>query len=290
MHPANPHKDSYDLKSLIVLVPALRDYIIKNKSQKDSIDFADPKAVHLLNEALLKGHHGITKWNNNHQSLIPAVPGRCDHLLYLRDFLMTDDLQSEEKPTILDIGTGANCIYPILGISLFDWNFIASESNQQSYKSASQIKEDHPDTLENIDLRFQPNDNHIFKGIILPTDKITATICNPPFYSSKEESQKVSLRKSRRLKQIRNQRNFRGLDHELWYPGGEYAFVKKMIDESTHYNDQVSWFSSLISKETNLKRLIRYLNRKKIFSYKVIEFSHGNKKSRILAWKTKGLI
>ena len=287
MHPDNPHKGKYDFKALLNVIPKLKSCIIKNKKGEDSIDFSDPEAVALLNTALLKAYHKIDFWDSDNKHLTPAVPGRCDHLLYLTDFLKSKKINTKENVLILDIGTGANCIYPILGYSLFNWRFVASESNVKSYDSAANILSQNLDQLNNIELRKQENNNHIFKSIIKKGESYTATICNPPFYASKEESIKESQRKHKHLKTKNASRNFKGMAHELWYTGGEFAFIMNMIDESYLFKNQVKWFSSLVAKDSNLRRLIRYINKQKGIRYEVIDFAHGNKKSRILAWQIK---
>jgi 23S rRNA (adenine1618-N6)-methyltransferase len=52
---------------------------------------------------------------------------------------MADLLDHNNDITCLDIGVGANCIYPILGISEYNWNFIASDINTNSIASAKKI-------------------------------------------------------------------------------------------------------------------------------------------------------
>ena len=287
MHPDNPHLGSYDLDALIAIEPRLKAYLTKNKRQEDSINFFIPEAVHLLNLALLKAYHKIIYWHEEQKHLTPAVPGRCDHLLYLRDFLFEKDMDIKQPPKFLDIGTGASCIYPILGTDLFECSFVGSEVNPLSFRLAQEIITKNQIPATRIELRQQTNPEQIFEGIIKEGEYFEATICNPPFYRSKAESQKETQRKLRQLKSKNQQRNFRGLDHELWYSGGEYGFIARMINESAKFKNQVFWFSSLVAKESNLKRLIRHLNKQKKIRYEVINFSHGNKRSRILAWQYK---
>jgi len=288
MHRKNPHFKKYDLNRLATFVPQLKELIIKNKKGEPSINFSDPKSVSLLNEALLKAHHGIEIWDSNTENLTPAVPGRCDHLLYMRDFLKNQKIILHLKINVLDIGTGASCIYPIVGTSMLDWHFVASEAHEDSYKAACKVVKDNPERMAKVEIRRQADKSKIFTNIIKPDEKFMLTICNPPFFKSIEDSQKETYRKNKNLRISKtNKKNFGGLSHEIWYPGGEFEFIKTMIDESVLFKTQVRWFSSLVAKEDNLKKLIRYINKKKKIKHHVVEFKHGNKTSRILAWQPR---
>ena len=54
LHPRNINKDSYDLNSMTESYPELKEFIIPNKIGKTTVDFSNPKAVKILNQALLK--------------------------------------------------------------------------------------------------------------------------------------------------------------------------------------------------------------------------------------------
>lgn len=42
---------------------------------------------------------------------------------------------------VLDVGTGAGLVYPVLGTVLFGWRFVATEIDQESYGNCSDILE-----------------------------------------------------------------------------------------------------------------------------------------------------
>ena len=87
LHPRNKHRERYDLKLLAEINPALDAFILTNKFDDDSIDFANPEAVKALNTALIKQYYGITYWDIPEGYLCPAIPGRADYLHYLADLL-----------------------------------------------------------------------------------------------------------------------------------------------------------------------------------------------------------
>jgi len=58
------------------------------------------------------------------------VPNRSNYIHWIEDLLASDIIEkndaSGDKVRGFDIGTGANCIYPLLGASLLGWNFVGS--------------------------------------------------------------------------------------------------------------------------------------------------------------------
>ena len=215
LHPKNKNREQYKIEELLLVIPELKDHIKKNKLGEDSIHFSDPVAIKLLNKALLSHYYGIQKWEFPDTNLCPPIPGRADYIHYMSDLLNNND-----NITCLDIGVGASCIYPILGISEYNWSFIASEVNTEAITIAKKIIKDNPSLKGKVKFRIQKDENNIFKGIIKPKDKIDLSICNPPFHSSKKEALKGSMRKIRNLSGERSKKiqlNFSGVANELVY-------------------------------------------------------------------------
>ncbi|MGJ8685338.1 MAG: 23S rRNA (adenine(1618)-N(6))-methyltransferase RlmF [Nonlabens sp.] len=282
MHDNNLHKHGYDLLLLSESFPALKSHFITKEDGHISIDFTDPDAVLALNTALLKEHYGVQNWELPVDYLSPPIPSRVDYILHLAD------LVGEKNITGLDIGTGANMIYPILGTAIFNWKMVGSEVDEDSYAFAKALQEkiSMPKSrkISNIALRFQEDRGSILKGIIKPQELYDFTMCNPPFYASEEEARKANQRKNKNLGYESRNRNFAGKSHELWCNGGEALFVKRLIKESADFQSQVGWFTSLISRKENLPKLEKQLKKMKT-TYKIIPMNSGNKKSRLLVWK-----
>ncbi|MCK0137153.1 23S rRNA (adenine(1618)-N(6))-methyltransferase RlmF [Arenibacter sp. S6351L] len=278
MHPKNPFSEAYDFDLLIRHSPELRKFVFVNEYGNQTIKFGDPLAVRALNTALLKAHYGLDYWDIPEQNLCPPIPGRLDYLLHIADLI--------PKPTLrlLDIGTGANLIYPILATCHFHWQCAASEVDLDALKNAQEII-DRNSVLANIALRKQGFKNSILEHIIQPGDEFDVVVCNPPFFKNRTDAEKQNLRKVRNLQlEDRERLNFGGLANELWYKGGEEAFVKKMAEESMQFQDQVHWFTSLVSQKENLKNIKRAINKTQPTAVKVIAMEQGNKKSRFVAW------
>ncbi|MET3977840.1 23S rRNA (adenine1618-N6)-methyltransferase [Mucilaginibacter sp. UYP25] len=288
LHPRNAHRNRYDFQALIKAVPALRNFVSQNDHDELTIDFTDPEAVKTLNQALLKKQYGINTWDIPEGFLCPPIPGRADYIHYIADILAEGN--KGEVPTgstikVLDIGVGANCIYPLIGHKTYGWNFVGSEADYIALASAKKIVEDNG-LAAAIDIRKQTTYANIFDGVIKPGERFDMTMCNPPFHSSSKEVKEKSTRKWKNLGQDKGaELNFGGRNNELWYEGGEPRFLNKMITESKQYAKSCKWFSSLISKKTTLDGCYKSLDYYKAADVKTISMAQGQKTSRILAWR-----
>lgn len=278
MHTDNPFQDDYPFKQLIKVYPDLKKHVFVNQYGSTTIRFGDSEAVRCLNAALLKLQYAID-WNIPEGQLCPPIPGRLDYLLHLNDAI---DIK---KKRILDIGTGANLIYPILGACHFGWQMVGSEVDKNSLNHAKTIVSQNA-KLKDIELRHQSNRRKIFENIITSDDWFDAVVCNPPFFKSADEAKKANARKVKNLglKEKKDQ-NFGGTSNELWFKGGEEAFLKLMITESPQYAQHVGWFTSLVSRKEHLKNLQRYVRKSGAKELEVISMGQGNKVSRIIAWR-----
>lgn len=290
LHPRNRHRGRYDFKTLIDSYPGLAPFVHLNNYNDESIDFSNAKAVLALNKALLKRYYNIENWNIPAGFLCPPIPGRADYIHNIADLLANSNggrIPVGNQIKCLDIGVGANCIYPIIGHQEYGWSFVGSDIEPVAVKSANEIIASNPALKENVEIRLQSGLKDIFLGIIQPDEFFDLTICNPPFHASFEEAQKGTLRKLSNLKGKRITHaalNFGGKNKELWCDGGEETFVQKMISQSKQFATSCFWFSTLISKQSNLKGVYAALKKAEAIDVKTIPMSHGNKISRIVAW------
>lgn len=183
----------------------------------------------------------------------------------------------------MDIGVGANCIYPLIGVHEYGWRFTGSETSSQALSSAQAIISANPGLNRAIRLRRQKESGAIFNGIIHKNEQYDATLCNPPFHDSAAAARAGSERKRRNLGLNKDDAlNFGGQQQELWCEGGEVTFIKKMIEESKGFAKQVMWFTSLVSRGENLPPLYRALT--DVGAVKVVkEMARGQKQSRFIA-------
>ena len=290
LHPRNKNRERYNLSALATSNPELKNYIMPNKYGVESVDFSNPIAVKLLNKALLNHYYGIKNWEFPDDNLCPPVPGRADYIHYIADLLGENNFGTipiGDKITCLDIGLGASCIYPIIGVTEYGWSFIGSDIDPKSIASAQNIVNSNPSIKDKIECRLQKNPKDVFHGIIGNEDKIELVICNPPFHSSIEEAQRGTRRKIKNLSGIQvraPERNFAGINNELICDGGEYKFIKNMISESEEFSKNCYWFSTLVSQQSNLKGIFKLLEKIEANQVKKIPMGTGNKSSRIVAW------
>ena len=302
-----------------------------NPKGEPTIDFADPAAVKALNFALLKHFYGISKWDIPPGYLCPPIPGRADYLHVLADLLGSSHggkIPRGDLVRVLDIGVGANCIYPIIGRAEYGWSFVGSEIDATALESAKKIVRENACLADAVELRLQGNRTRIFEGVVREGDFFDLSLCNPPFHASLAEAQEGSARKWRQLgvkKKVKwkgsqaldedrlsdrdsggrkgaghlprsnlgghkgaapplPKLNFGGQDTELWCPGGEARFARLMIQESARYARNVSWFSTLISKEAAMPGVLAALKKAGALQTHTLAMSQGQKKSRAVAW------
>jgi 23S rRNA (adenine1618-N6)-methyltransferase len=247
--------------------------------------------VRTFNRALLAQLYGLHHWDIPEGYLCPPVPGRADYLHGLADVLATSSagiIPRGEQVRVLDIGTGANCIYPLLGHIDYGWQFVGSDIDPQALAAAQRnLVANGLDQA--IELRLQSQRTQIFRGLLRADERFHLTLCNPPFHASASEAHSGSRRKWRNLGKLDPSRqlpalNFGGQHNELWCPGGELAFIQQMIEESREHAAQVLWFSCLVSKAGNLPLLHARLRQVGARQIRQVDMAQGQKQSRFLAW------
>ena len=291
LHPRNPHQGRYDFSVLQEAVPALGAHVRQNPTGQPTIDFSDPAAVLCLNQALLAHFYQVRHWMIPAGYLCPPIPGRADMIHYLADLLAGEgEVPIGKQVRVLDIGTGANCIYPILGSQSYGWKFVGTEIDPVSVKTARLIVESNPCLSKLVKIVQQSESGSIFKGILRKGERFDLTLCNPPFHTSPEAAKAGSQRKVKNLSKGRAGKgqaklNFGGQGAELWCAGGELEFITQMVRESAEFAAQVGWFSSLVSKGQHVRLLQKVLAQCGAEQVTVIPMSQGQKVSRLLAWR-----
>ncbi|TVT39094.1 23S rRNA (adenine(1618)-N(6))-methyltransferase RlmF [Hymenobacter setariae] len=293
LHPRNRHRERYNFDQLTKTSPPLAAFVHVNQFGNASIDFANPEAVKALNQALLKQFYGIAHWDIPAGYLCPPIPGRADYLHYVADLLADSNggvLPRGKGISVLDIGVGANCIYPIIGHQEYGWRFVGSETDPVALRAARNIVSANDALAGSIDCRNQPDANHMLAGIPKRGEVFDATICNPPFYASLAEATAGSQRKTTNLggrkagRPAPPVRNFGGQASELWYPGGEEAFVRQLVKESQAQPTTSFWFTTLVSQSHTLPGIYKELQWAEAVEVKTIDMAQGQKKSRLVAW------
>lgn len=289
LHPRNPHQGRYDFNALVKTMPSLEAYLEPNPTGDNTINFSDPVAVMSLNQALLAHYYQVNDWRVPAGYLCPPIPGRADYIHYLADLLGSDKSDADIVTHILDIGTGANCIYPIIGSQSYGWKFVGTETDQYAAKAARKIVESNSVLSGMVKIREQVHNKAFFKNVVKKDEYYDACMCNPPFYGSMTEANARNMRKQRNLSKSGKaesvSRNFSGHKSELVCHGGELGFLKRLMAESVEFKEQVGWFSCLVSNKDNLKPLRKVLGGLGVKKLEVVGMVQGQKVSRFIGWR-----
>jgi 23S rRNA A1618 N6-methylase RlmF len=117
----------FDFHKLACLEPELRPYVLILNC-RTVCNFKEQKSLIVLTKAIMKHCFGV-QWMCPMENLCPRVPARLNYLLWV-NYQVGPNLKIE---TVLDVGTGATLIYPLLGHAVFGWKFIATEISLPSY-------------------------------------------------------------------------------------------------------------------------------------------------------------
>ncbi|TNC93082.1 MAG: 23S rRNA (adenine(1618)-N(6))-methyltransferase RlmF [Thalassolituus sp.] len=288
LHPRNKHKNGYSFPQLGKNHPPLNAHLRDNGHGASGIDFSDANAVIALNTALLADSYNIKGWSIPEGALCPPIPGRVDYIHYVADLVA--ETTSAKTIRMLDVGTGANGIYPLLASSVYGWQCVGADISPDSLANVKAVLKNNPELQPLCELRLQPDKHVMFSNIIQPDEYFDVTVCNPPFHASADEARASAVRKASGLARNRGDKaadtslNFGGMENELWCNGGEALFLKKMAKESLLFARQVGWFTSLVSKSDTLKPLKKQLTKLKATDIREIEMVQGKKITRIIAW------
>jgi 23S rRNA (adenine1618-N6)-methyltransferase len=293
LHPRNRHAGGYDFPRLLQASPELVPFVLRARHGGPSIDFADPAAVKALNRALLAEAYGIRGWDLPPGYLCPPIPGRADYLHHLADLLAADAdgaIPRGKAIRALDVGVGANVIYPLIGHREYGWTFVGSELDAVALDSAARTLGANPGLGEAILLRRQVDRNAIFRGVVQVGERFDLTLCNPPFHGSMREVREAAQAKWRKLGREANgpARNFGGQGAELWCEGGEAGFIRRMITESVDLRHRVRWFTTLVASAASLPAVHRALRQVEARDIRTVAMAQGQKQSRFVAWTFLG--
>jgi 23S rRNA (adenine1618-N6)-methyltransferase len=292
LHPRNKHRGRYDFARLIAASAELAAFVAPNAYGEPSIDFADGQAVRALNRALLKADYAVAGWDLPSHYLCPPIPGRADLLHYLADLLAQSNGNVVPRGAairVLDVGVGANCVYPLIGHSEYGWTFVGSDIDRPALANAQTILDANRSHRQAVELRYQAARLSILRGVLRDDELFDLVLCNPPFHASLDEAQSGSARKWKNLGRAAPgekapQLNFGGRRDELCCAGGEQGFIDRMIEQSTAYANNCLWFSTLVAKAATLPAVYRALKRAGVHESRTIAMAQGQKKSRIVAW------
>uniref|UniRef100_A0AAV1TYH4 U6 small nuclear RNA (adenine-(43)-N(6))-methyltransferase n=1 Tax=Peronospora matthiolae TaxID=2874970 RepID=A0AAV1TYH4_9STRA len=251
-----------------------------------SLAWDDPFAVRELTKTLLLHDFGL-HWEIPINRLCPPLPNRLNYLHWIEDLLRQADWSkfvgqeqdlkttavNEEIVSGIDVGTGANCIYALLGATMNKWRFIATEIDAESFACAKEnVSRNHLEAFITV------KRTHTNRLLAEPLEgeplghKFHFVMCNPPFFDNMDEAD------------TNPESSCMGSTNEMVFPGGEVAFIGRMIADSKDLQNRVLWFTSMVGRKASLRKLLALLRETKVRSTRTTEFFQGRTKRWGIAW------
>ncbi|KAL3156172.1 hypothetical protein ABBQ32_012459 [Trebouxia sp. C0010 RCD-2024] len=158
MHPRNKYADHLpDFTALGQAFPELQIHLSLHQG-KATIDFKKPAACKALTKALLQHDFAIT-WDVPDGQLVPPVTNRANYIHWLEDLLVLSPPLNTEPVIGLDVGCGANCIYPLLGAALNGWRFVGTDITDIAIEWAKKNVSSNPNLAKLIEIRQTGHSN-----------------------------------------------------------------------------------------------------------------------------------
>lgn len=327
IHPKNKYSDNPpDFSVLASLYPSLKPFVFYSRDGRPRIDWTDYNSTRELTRVLLLHDHGLNWWIPDGQ-LCPTVPNRSNYIHWIEDLLSSDIIPKNNNNDDIvrgfDIGTGANCIYPLLGASLLGWTFVGSDVTDVAVEWAEKNVKCNQHISELIEIRkvtacqsaisiedsncgesvncenkmdgnatvveeaehlpsssFDPpldmNKKYsgppLLLGVVRDGEKFDFCMCNPPFFETMEEAG------------LNPKTSCGGTPEEMVCPGGEKAFITRIIEDSVVLKESFRWFTSMVGRKVNLKFLTSKLREVGVTIVKTTEFVQGQTCRWGLAW------
>ncbi|XP_031391968.1 U6 small nuclear RNA (adenine-(43)-N(6))-methyltransferase isoform X1 [Punica granatum] len=307
IHPRNKYSEKPpDFALLASFYPSFKPFVFYSRDGRPRIDWTDFNATRELTRILLHHDHGINWWIPDGQ-LCPTVPNRSNYIHWIEDLLLSDIIPrpnpNQDNVRGFDIGTGANCIYPLLGASLLGWRFVGSDVADVAIEWAERNVKSNPQISDLIEIRkagtdascsqvedpYNENSNlerkvdhavrddcysgpPILYGVVRDGETFDFCMCNPPFFESMEEAG------------LNPKTSCGGTVDEMVCPGGEKAFITRIIEDSVKLKHSFRWYTSMVGRKINLKFLTSKLREVGVTIVKTTEFVQGQTCRWGIAW------
>lgn len=197
----------------------------------------------------------------------------------------------------LDIGTGASCIYPLLACTQRPWSFLATGQNLPKQPKDDDKKAHAPADIDEKSLgyaRLNVKENgleHRIKIVsrtpdqpMIPIDELESVnvdfvMTNPPFYSSADDLLKSAAQKAHPPHSACT-----GAEVEMVSPGGEVAFVTRLIEESLLLRNRIQWYTAMFGFLGSVSRIVESLRREGVDNMALMELVQGRTRRWVIGW------
>ncbi|XP_008994597.1 RNA N(6)-adenosine-methyltransferase METTL16 isoform X1 [Callithrix jacchus] len=281
MHARNRYKDKPpDFAYLASKYPDFKQHVQINLNGRVSLNFKDPEAVRALTCTLLREDFGLSI-DIPLERLIPTVPLRLNYIHWVEDLIGHQDSDKSSLRRGIDIGTGASCIYPLLGATLNGWYFLATEVDDMCFNYAKKNVEQN-NLSDLIKVVKVPQKTLLMDALKEESEIIyDFCMCNPPFFANQLEAKGVNSRNPRRPPP--SSVNTGGIT-EIMAEGGELEFVKRIIHDSLQLKKRLRWYSCMLGKKCSLAPLKEELRIQGVPKVTYTEFCQGRTMRWALAW------
>ncbi|VDO27092.1 unnamed protein product [Haemonchus placei] len=296
MHPRNPYKDKPpDFNDLATRFADFRAHCTLGSNGRVFVNFQEDGAVRSLAKALLKKDFDL-EIELPHGCLVPRVPQRLNYILFIEDLLKLNHI--EDDIVGIDIGTGASCVYALLGARWAGWKFIATEANDEAANTANgNVVRNQLSHLVRV-VHVNEHSQTLIKDLTRQFSDLQFSfcMCNPPFFESCETDKRFSVDTasgamlnecavdSSEAERAPPRSATVARRGELEVEGGEVAFVGRLIDDSVLLQTQVSIYTTMLGKKSSVNALCRRLSRIDGVRYTVSTLSQGRTQRWVLAW------
>jgi len=244
--------------------------------------WSDEGASYELCKALLKRDFQLT-WDSKRYHLQPAVTRSVNYLLWARDLITLFSNKDCENNGIkdglnVDIGTGASCILALLGSTMSQTNWLATDIDEDALSIASE-------NIKRNNLEHRISLTKVSVGTYLPTkpfnQRVLFTVCNPPFFTTYIKGTTQTCKKSRT--------EFHGTSNEKSSCGGEVEFFKEYFLESLEndsYRLHTLWFTCMFGHKQSLFEVSDFLEeyRSHLTGIQSTTLIQGTKHRWAVAW------
>ncbi|XP_059435007.1 uncharacterized protein LOC132167968 isoform X2 [Corylus avellana] len=328
IHPRNKYSENPpDFALLASLYTSFQPFVFYGRDGRPRIDWTDFNATRELTRVLLLHDHGIHWWIPDGQ-LCPTVPNRSNYIHWIEDLLASDIIgktnTSGDNVRGFDIGTGANCIYPLLGASLLGWSFVGSDVTDVALEWAGKNVKNNPQISQLIEIRkveiheespsmeelhddklvFCESKTELSGSMVKEeVDPLPSTSFDPHADANKtyngppvligavRDSEKFDFCmcnppffESMDEAGLNPKTSCGGTPEEMICHGGEKAFITRIIEDSAVLKHSFRWYTSMVGRKSNLKFLMSKLREVGVTIVKTTDFVQGQTCRWGLAW------
>lgn len=168
-------------------------------------------------------------------------------------------------------GVGASCIYPLLGCQArSSWRFFGTEIDDKNYQYANRNIVTNG-LLSRVTLLKRQSVDPLLDFDQIPASQIDFVMCNPPFFSSREDMLATYTNKAKPPPTVCT-----GADVEMITEGGDEGFMLRIVDESLIWRTRCLWYTCMAGKLQTVHAVVGRLKELELSNYAITCFQGGS--------------